>query len=91
MANAKLNRRAADEIRARIAGGERIRPLADEYGVAPSTIRAVRDGDTWTDSPEDLNAVPPPTAGWGPIPRAEKLERIYAEVQACCRLNAADA
>jgi hypothetical protein len=35
-------------IRRRLAAGERKYPLAAEYGVTPSNIRAIAEGRSWT-------------------------------------------
>jgi DNA-binding NarL/FixJ family response regulator len=36
-------------IRRRLAEGEAVKAIARGYGVAPSTIRKIRDGKTWRD------------------------------------------
>jgi hypothetical protein len=36
-------------IRQRLANGEAVKTIARGYGVAPSTIRKIRDGKTWRD------------------------------------------
>lgn len=44
---AVLTEKAVLEIRARIAGGERNRPIAEDYGVSISTIHLIRHNRIW--------------------------------------------
>lgn len=46
---AKLNRTGVEEIRARLAKGERVDYLADEFNVSRKTITRVKHGHTWNE------------------------------------------
>jgi len=43
----KLNERVIPEIRRLLETGMRVSHIADRFGVSYSTIRDIRDGETW--------------------------------------------
>lgn len=45
---AKLNENKVRAIRKRLLGGQKHREIADEFGVSPQTISAIRCGHIWS-------------------------------------------